>query len=140
MGSPLRQLYGLRFPHLYAWARHELRETWTDPATKIDQATPPDPEKLDVQVWVNAYRSGDYVGRYLWRPEQCTFLYATVDGPITQPWSIATYKKVVASTTAAPVTRREFCIGAGAHTHYWDRTAPQIAVQLDELIAQTTRD
>ncbi len=140
MGSPLRQLYGLRFPHLYAWARHELREKWTDPATPIDQAAVPDPKQLDVKVWVNAYRSGDYVGRYLWRPEESPFLYATVDGPIKQPWLIQDYRKVVASSTAAPVTRREFCIGAGAHTHYWDRTAPQIAVQLDELIAETPRD
>ena len=31
--------------------------------------------------------------------------------------------------------RTEFCIGAGAHTHYWDRTAPTIAMELDRLIA-----
>ena len=28
----------------------------------------------------------------------------------------------------------EFCIGAGAHTHYWDDTAPDIAEALNELI------
>ncbi len=31
-------------------------------------------------------------------------------------------------------TRREFCIGAGGHTHYWDETAPDIAYELDRLI------
>ena len=30
--------------------------------------------------------------------------------------------------------RREFCIGKGAHQHYWDGTAPQIALELDALI------
>jgi len=26
------------------------------------------------------------------------------------------------------------CIGAGAHTHYWDQSAPDIAEKLDDLI------
>ena len=30
--------------------------------------------------------------------------------------------------------KREFCIGAGAHTHYWDETAPEIARELDRLV------
>ena len=33
--------------------------------------------------------------------------------------------------------RRERCIGAGAHTHYWDETAPEIAEELDRLIEAT---
>jgi hypothetical protein len=134
MGSPLRQLYGLRFPHLYQWARHELTDDWKDPGTRIPDDAVPDPKQLDVELWVNAYRSGDYVGRYLWRPENCAFCYRVEAGEIAQPWRIDAYSRVVASTTDAPVTRKEFCIGAGAHTHYWDRTAPQIAVELDELI------
>jgi hypothetical protein len=28
----------------------------------------------------------------------------------------------------------EMCIGAGAHTHYWDQSAPDIAEKLDDLI------
>jgi hypothetical protein len=28
----------------------------------------------------------------------------------------------------------EFCIGAGAHTHYWDDTAPDIAQALNQFI------
>ena len=31
-------------------------------------------------------------------------------------------------------TRVEFCIGAGAHTHYWDDTAPDIAEELNILL------
>ena len=134
MGSPLRQLYGLRFPHLYQWARHEVGDAWTDRNTKIDRSAVPDPTQLDTDVWVNAYRSGDYVGRYLWRPERCVFSYDTAGDEIAQPWRIDLYQRAIASVTDAPITRREFCIGAGAHTHYWDRTAPQIAVQLDQLI------
>ena len=138
MGSPLRQLYGLRFPHLYRWARHELTDAWTDRATKIGRSAVPDPKELNVHAWVNAYRSGDYIGRYLWRPERCTFSYDTVDGKIAQPWQIDAYQRAIASVTDDPVTRREFCIGAGAHTHYWDRTAPQIAAQLDQLITDAS--
>jgi hypothetical protein len=29
----------------------------------------------------------------------------------------------------------EMCIGLGAHTHYWDHTAPDIRDQLDYLIS-----
>jgi hypothetical protein len=101
MGCPLRQLYHLRFPHLYAWAGD------------------PDPEALGVVFWVNAYRSGDYVGRYLWR------------GEAGAPWSEATY--------AGP-RRKEYCVGAGAHTHYWDGTAPQVARELDALIEQASAE
>ena len=30
----------------------------------------------------------------------------------------------------------DLCIGAGAHTHYWDKTAPKIAEELDFLIGE----
>ena len=136
MGSPLRQLYGLRFPHLYQWARADATDAWTDPRQEIASDAAPDPKQLDVEIWVNAYRSGDYVGRFLWRPERCAFAYDTPAGDILHPWRIDAHRHVIASTTDVPVNRREFCIGAGAHTHYWDRTAPQIAVELDELISR----
>lgn len=117
MGCPLRQLYGLRFPHLYDWARH--------PGAPLpDQTLPPDQRPdptrlLSVVQWVNAYRSGDYVGRNLWRSEKDKVVYALPD---------------VISEDAAG-TRREFCIGGGAHTHYWDKTALPIVEELDRLIA-----
>ena len=59
-----------------------------------------------MKEWVNVYRSGDYVGRALW-----------------------------SDATAGTAVGTEYCIGAGAHTHYWDRTAPMIADALDRLIA-----
>ena len=111
MGNPLRQLYSLRFPHLYSWARH------SDPTWAGDR---PMPAEIGVRRWVNAYRSGDYVGRYIWHPDAA---------PQQNPaWS----------TTQVHVDgargKREFCIGSGAHTHYWDETAPEIAVELDRLV------
>jgi len=136
MGSPLRQLYGLRFPHLYRWARHEVQDRWTDPATAIGPTTAPNPADLDVTEWVNAYRSGDYVGRGLWRPDACDFAYRAEPAALEQPWRIDHPLPVVESRTADPVNRREFCIGAGAHTHYWDRYAPEIARELDALICK----
>jgi len=116
MGCPLRQLYGLRFPHLYDWARHsgDPRPGRDLPADQL-----PDPTRLlSVGKWVNAYRSGDYVGRNLWRSEKDADVY-DIKTAVEDPQK----------------TRREFCIGGGAHIHYWDKTAPRIAAELDELIA-----
>lgn len=64
----------------------------------------------------------DYVGRYLWRNKDCTEL-----------WTPA----AVSSDTAD--TRREFCVGAGAHTHYFDGSdgTDLVAKELDRLITQT---
>jgi hypothetical protein len=108
MGCPLRQLYSLRFPHLYGWARHH-DDTWA--------GSEPLPSEINVALWVNAYRSGDYVGRYLWHPDDTSIMWSTGAVHVN-----VDHKK------------REFCIGAGAHTHYWDETAPEIAVELDRLV------
>jgi len=40
----------------------------------------------------------------------------------------------VARDNAAQPLREEMCIGAGAHQHYWDQSAPDIAQKLDDLI------
>jgi hypothetical protein len=135
MGCPLRQLYGLRFPHLYEWARNTVPGPWRDPAAAIARATGPDPDELGLALWVNAYRSGDYVGRYLWRPDDCDFLYASAEARATQPWVVGPFPGTFSDAVTPPASnRREFCIGAGAHTHYWDATAPQIALELDALV------
>jgi hypothetical protein len=114
MGCPLRQLYSLRFPHLYGWARH-ADETWA--------GSEPLPSEIDVKLWVNAYRSGDYVGRYLWHPDSGQDMWST---------------RLV--HVNAEHRKREFCIGAGAHTHYWDETAPEIAVELDRIVGLAARN
>ena len=121
MGSPLRQLYGANFPHLYAWV------TATDPDPDMDRtelteqqapdisARSPDPAALRVSEWVNLYTSGDYVGRNLWCDDD---------------W------EAVWDRHATPITgggRRERCLGAGTHTHYW--TSDDAAAEIDRLIA-----
>lgn len=56
MGSPLRQLYARRFPDLYRWAtQNEVDQSGLSAADTM----------LGKPLWVNAYRSADYVGRNL---------------------------------------------------------------------------
>ena len=134
MGCPLRDLYGLRFPRLYAWARHAdatAMASWAanDLVEPRREPAGPDPrDLLGLTLWVNAYRSGDYVGRFLWRTIPCGYLWTSdlIGAPMDAPMK---------SVSSDGVMRMEFCIGAGAHTHYWDRTAPTIARELDRLIA-----
>ncbi len=161
MGSPLRQLYAEAFPHLFGWIRGDSSE-WFSASTAssapvnasappadgdarggghvvggpaIGDAAAPDPWRIGATRWVNAYRSGDYVGRSLWRLDmhglswryQCAASdFGTT--PATGP--------VIEVTEDARRSRRELCIGAGAHTHYWDETAKAIASELDLLIAE----
>ena len=131
MGCPLRQLYGLRFPYLYDWAVHQANGpmgTWQPDDLISKPPRGPEPEQLGVGLWVNAFRSGDYVGRYLWRSDVCGYLWQPGGGPV----SIGTPTKFISSDGRI---RLEFCIGAGAHTHYWDSTAPMISEEIDRLIA-----
>jgi hypothetical protein len=136
-GCPLRQLYGWRFPHLYAWARHD--SDWAGArGTTIPETQPPSPADLGVRGWVNAYRSGDYVGRWLWRPDRCDGQY---DPPSARPaeWHPRPDLHDAVAVRDGSGSRREFCIGAGGHMHYWDGTAAEVAVELDALIADAAR-
>jgi hypothetical protein len=130
MGSPIRQLLNRFFPYLYDWVRDEpdngLRPlpapTAAPPA--ITAATLPDPRELGLETWANVYRSGDYVGRSLWLDEwYCRTAGLPASGKYPQPL----YRATAAG-------REEACIGAGAHTRYWDDTAPDVAEILNELI------
>jgi hypothetical protein len=96
------------------------------PPQSLDEAALPDPADLGVEKWVSAYRSGDYVGRSLWLNEW----YRRTTGSDQDGFTARIPTKVSDAIGA----RVEFCIGAGAHTHYWDDTAPDIANQLNELI------
>ncbi len=95
MGCPLRQLYSRRFPFYYGWAQS------------------PDPSSLGVECWLNAYCSGDYVGRDLWSTGPARWI------PSPEPTDVRAWA--------------EYCIGAGGHTHYWDGSAPSVARALDVL-------
>ena len=131
MGSPLRQLMNRFFPHRFWWVRDEPdngREPLPDapdtlPSNEV-AGRDPSPAKLGVRQWSNAYRSGDYVGRSVWVDEW----YQRTSG---RPDCGGYPEPITASSDA---TRWEACIGLGAHTHYWDGTAPDIAMRLDELI------
>jgi hypothetical protein len=129
MGNPLRQLLNRFFPYLYSWVREHpdnglqpLPRPSTIPPNTISAEALPDPAHLGIDRWLNAYRTGDYVGRSLWLDE---WYQRTAAGTGIYPAPIL---------TAVGVRRLEFCIGAGAHTHYWDDTAPDIADRLNQLI------
>lgn len=142
MGSPLRQLMGRFFPHRFRWVRPEpdngyrrlSRALAKAPADPVDRGIRPDPAELGVRHWSNAYRSGDYVGRSLWINEW----YSRTAAPGAEgaerggyPDSLTAYAP---PSAAGKPSRWEACIGVGAHTHYWDRTAPDVAERLDELV------
>jgi hypothetical protein len=134
MGNPTRQLLNRFFPYLYDWVRENPDNGMQPLPSPVDISpvlppiiapdTLPDPAELGVTTWVNLYRSGDYVGRSLWLTE---WYRRTIGGNDTGVYPESLY---VASSEG----RSEMCIGAGAHTHYWDDTAPDVAEQLDALI------
>jgi hypothetical protein len=122
MGSPLRQLYGRRFPHLYAWAYHDGSAFTT--SGRIPQQRPPDPARMGVETWINLFRSGDYIGRHLWLADNDAALFTCP--PPASPMTFT-------ATSETNGACREVCIGSGAHTHYWDGALP-VARAIDEAI------
>ena len=119
MGSPLRQLYACRFPHLFDWVYDTVQ---TPPRADAPNGPNPDPNALyKLRQWVNAYGGMDYVGRALWhRPSAVSRQGYTAKRE--RHWQ----GKAV-----------EVCIGDAAHTHYWDTGSP-IARYLHEIIEQGT--
>ena len=122
MGSPLRQLYGLRFPALYAWPVADVQDPghpgWTGPR----------PSELGLRHWSNLWGSGDYVGRWLW----------AAPGPRTPaPLEVddMRYSAVVhRGRDAQGATWRDACLGADAHTHYFDVDKADVRCELLALV------
>ena len=114
VGSPLRDLYAERFPLLYQWMGS--RE-----AGFADAA--PAAADLGATEWVNACRSGDYVGRFIWTPDEdaAQFGIAMVDAN----------GRVEAQRAG---DRTEFCLGAGGHTHYFSNDAVALAVEIERVV------
>jgi hypothetical protein len=130
MGSPLRQLLNRFFPYLYDWVRtepdnslHPLPAHVVTPPNALNPI--PDPAELGARRWVNTYRSGDYVGRSLWVEE---WYYRT------DPNANNNGRYPAPIYLASDGSRSEMCIGAGAHIHYWDDTAPDVAEVLNSMI------
>ena len=78
----------------------------------INENYPNREELFGVERWINCYRSGDYVGRFFWTPED--------------QWKPSTEPSATASA--------EFCLIAGAHTHYFDETAVEVGRAIDHEI------
>jgi hypothetical protein len=101
----------------------------------IPDAASPDPCDFGLWRWVNAYRSGDYVGRAFWRTDidgdALLYAAAPLDARARFPTAIPPVTFVSEDPSR---TRRELCIGRGAHTHYWDGTAKAVAVEIDALV------
>ncbi|HEX8454785.1 MAG TPA: hypothetical protein VF647_22095 [Longimicrobium sp.] len=136
MGNPVRQLLSRFFPHRYQWVR-DRPDNGTTPLQTFDADLPnaahrsstPDARWLGVRRWVNVYRSGDYVGRSLWLSEWYhRTRHGSGGGRFKEPLFTST-------TRHGSVEVSEGCIGAGAHTHYWDMSAPDVSEQIDRLIA-----
>lgn len=117
VGSPLRDLYAERFPLLYRWMGSR--------AAGFAHAAPAAAD-IGATEWVNACRSGDYVGRFIWTPEDepAAFGVATL-GPDG---------RVQASRAG---DRAEFCLGAGGHTHYFSNDAVALAVEIERLVGRS---
>lgn len=92
-GCPLKQLYLSRFPVWYGWALN------------------PDHRPLGIERWINAYRTGDYVGRDLWGGANNS------------------------SSLSKSATRIDISLGGGAHTHYFDETSPEVGKIVDWMIS-----
>lgn len=131
MGSPLRQLLNRFFPHLYWWVSDVPDNSLSDvgkplaPPPAIGALTLPRVDEMNVTRWTNAYRSGDYIGRSLWVGQWLT--RNKVNNPALAP-------DIARAGALLSPSCEEMCIGLGAHTHYWDRSAPDIAKALDGLI------
>lgn len=140
MGNPARQFLNRFFPHLYDWVRASpdggLRPvgaiTLDSPPDPIPAKELPEPNDLGVERWVNAYRSGDYIGRSLWLEN---WYGRNSNGPNQGMAVPGEPVSVIGQAPPPPLRRDEMCIGAGAHQHYWDDTATDIAEQLNALIA-----
>jgi hypothetical protein len=100
------QLYAARFPDLYAW----------------DSKADPRFSHRALESWWNVYRSGDYVGRMLFRDEK-------------DPNRFVPGHDFVLKKDGKSLPVRETCLGPGAHIHYWDESAPPVIRALDQLIA-----
>ena len=137
MGAPIRQLLNRFFPYLYDWVR-PIPDNSLDPLghALLPQGDPgsaypfPDPSELGVSQWANTYRSGDYVGRSLWLDEW----YNRTDEVDPPGQQFGNYPQPIHVASSPSGDRIEMCIGAGAHTRYWDDTAPVVAEQLDRMI------
>jgi len=131
MGCPLRQLYAARFPTLYRWV-----------LKKDGPFCGPRAEDIGVRQWLNAFTSGDYVGRWLWsrdRPGDDVLGHPLAE--VLEPGVMgraSVYDGFAPSPPGGaeldPVGEAETCLGVGAHTHYFEPDQQEVAWLVDYLV------
>lgn len=109
MGSPLQNLYATAFPYLYSWVQDSDADTDDG---KVNAA------RAGVDQWINLYKSGDYIGRFLW-------FSGTDDERFAD-------NSTVIGRLSSDGKSFDTCIGYGGHTGYWSHPAV-----LDAVLAQT---
>jgi hypothetical protein len=130
LGCPLRQLYAARFPGLYAWVLARNGDMFGPRAADIG-----------VQRWMNAFCSGDYVGRWLWSHagDEAALQHPMVDTITADPFGRADAytgfdPMPPVDAVLDPAREAEVCLGLGAHTHYLERDQTTVAWMIDYLV------
>ena len=135
LGCPLRQLYAARFPSLYKWvvAPHK-------------GGNGPKAADIGVDLWANAFTSGDYVGRWLWSSPAVEG--DAIGHPMVDTVHPATLGRTDAYSSFNPMPpdshplataqELEVCLGVGAHTHYLEPDQGNVAWLIDHLVAATS--
>ena len=126
-GSPLRQLYAARFPTLYRWVLDDDGNGRVGPTA----------DGVGVRRWVNAYATGDYVGRWLWTrpvapPDRSQAMIDELAS--AQDVYVAARKAPQLMTAMGSLAQMDVCLGPGAHTHYFDGGQSIVASLVDQLI------
>jgi hypothetical protein len=134
LGCPLRQLYAARFPTLYRWVL-ERRGRVTGPLAS----------DIGVSRWINAYCSGDYVGRWLWSASAEPAKGDSLGRPMTDSVDPKAFGRSLAYDGLSPLDHAvepfksekeiELCLGFGAHTHYFEPGMQEVAWIVDHLLA-----
>ncbi|WP_280151611.1 hypothetical protein [Piscinibacter sp. XHJ-5] len=136
VGSPLRQLYAARFPFLYRWS-----------IAKPKHRSGPAPADIGVRRWLNAFCSGDYVGRWLWAdhaPDVTGDVGEPMDGTVAEPQlgRCSTYESFSPLppdfAKLGELTQVEACLGLGAHTHYFEPGERLVAALVHHLVAEAS--
>ena len=130
LGCPLRQLYAARFPGLYAWV-----------LARNGAMFGPRADDIGVQRWMNAFCSGDYVGRWLWSHagDETALRHPMVDTISADPFGRADAytgfdPMPPVDAVLDPAREAEVCLGLGAHTHYLERDQTTVAWMIDYLV------
>ena len=133
-GCPLRQLYAARFPTLYRWVL-EHKGAFCGPRA----------EDVGVRQWLNAFTSGDYVGRWLWTRDGATGdVLGHPLAEVLRPGALGRVSVYDAFSPTPPdgvalgaEKEAETCLGVGAHTHYFEPDQREVAWLIDYLIGSS---